>query len=427
LIPLRVHGRAWLAILLTAMLARFVFAGWVVGFDAAPKGDEIDYHAIAAHLSDGRGFVSVEEVPTARRPPAYPALLAALYTIKGPSPTAGRIAQVVLGVLVVALTGLLARRLFDPTTARIAGLLAALNPFLVFISGYLLTENLYLIWILGALAVAPAPHALASASWRRTLAAAAMLGLATLSRPTGLPMFEWVVVAFVLLGVLPWRRRIVRAFVLAFAFALVVTPWCARNARVVGGWVLTTHGGITFYQGNNEKVANVPQWRGGAAPLEVLPRMGELSSMPELARDRLAWSLGREYLTTHESEVPRVVAWKLVRFWRLKSDMGLSGIRSGWWWKQDSALGRLAAEIDVGLVYAVVVLPLFVAGLVLTRRRWREMVFLYGVISVHTAVAAVFFGSLRARIPVEPVMCVFAAAAAVALVRVLKRPARATA
>jgi uncharacterized membrane protein len=95
--------------------------------------------------------------------------------------------------------------------------------------------------------------------------------------------------------------------------------------------------------------------------------------------------------------------------------MGLSGIRSGWWFSKDSTLGRWAANVDVGFIYAVVVIPFFILGLVATRRRWRDLSLLYGVIVVHTAIGAVFFGSLRTRIPVEPVMCVLAAVAAVSM------------
>ncbi len=149
----------------------------------------------------------------------------------------------------------------------------------------------------------------------------------------------------------------------------------------------------------------------------ALPLFDELSRQDELTRDRMAWDLGRDYLRANWRDVPRVVFWKMVRFWRLKSDMGLSGIRSGWWFNKNSALGRFAANVDVGFVYAIVVIPLFVAGLLLTRQRARELLFVYGVIAVHTAVAAVFFGSLRTRIPIEPVMCVLAAVAGMALVR----------
>jgi 4-amino-4-deoxy-L-arabinose transferase-like glycosyltransferase len=407
-------------VLFVAAAARLAFAALVVGLDTPPKADEADYHAIALNVASGAGFAGADGFATARRPPAYPIFLAALSAVAGEGARAGRVAQVVLGVAVVALTGLVARRWFGERTALLAASLAAVNPFLVFISGYLLTENLYLLALLAALWVARDPRHL-GASWRRTALAGVLLGAATLARPTGLPMFEWVVVALLLLSGARWRTRITRVVVIQAAFALVVLPWYARNASVVGGWVLTTHGGITFLQGNNEKVANVPQWRGGAAPLEVLPRYDELKSLDERSRDRLAWDLGRDYLRRHPREVPRLAGWKMVRFWRLKSDMGLSGIRSGWWWSKDSKLGRLASETDAGFVYAVLVVPWFVVGLVATARRWRELALVYGVVVVHAALAVVFFGSLRARIPVEPVMCVFAAAALAALARRVSR------
>jgi 4-amino-4-deoxy-L-arabinose transferase-like glycosyltransferase len=413
--------RAFVAILVAAALLRVVFSGWVVGFGAMTKGDEADYHAIATQFASGNGFSNPDGTPTARRPPAYPTFLAALYVVFGPDPVAGRIAQVILGVIIVALTASIARRLFDEKVALVAAAFAALNPFLAFISGYLLTENLYLVLLLSALRLAPDPRRAAGVPLRRACAVAALLAGATLTRPTGMPVFEWILAATLLFGAAAWRARLLRVLAMAAVFTIVVMPWHARNRAVMGGWVLTTHGGITFYQGNNHKVADIPSWRGGVAPLESLPRFDELASMGEVARDRMAWQMGREYLRYQWREIPGLVKWKLIRFWRLRSDMGLSGIRSGWWWSKESALGRLAANVDVGFVYALVAIPLFVAGLWFTRRRWRELLFLYGLVIVHTTVAVVFFGSLRSRLPVEPVICIFAAAATMAAVTAIRR------
>jgi 4-amino-4-deoxy-L-arabinose transferase-like glycosyltransferase len=410
-------ARALSTILIVAALSRFGFGAYVVGLSAMTKGDEADYHAIATHLADGRGFVSTEETPTARRPPAYPVFLSLLYRVTGPEPAVGRVAQAILGVLVVWLSMLVARGWFGEGAAVWAGWFAALNPFLIFISGYLLTENLYLTFLLGAMVVAATPPGFCQASLRRAAAAGALLGLAALTRPSGLPMLEWMLAAALLFGMAPWRHRVTRVVLAAILFGTVMLPWLARNAHVVGAPVLTTHGGMTFYQGNNEKVATTPQWRGGVAPLEALPGYDRLAAMSELERDRAAWRLGREYLRGHPGEVPSLVFWKLVRCWRLKSDMGLSGIRSGWWFNNRSLLGRIAAQLDVGMMYAVVAVPLFLVGLWCTRRRWRDLLFGYGSIIVHTAVAVLFFGSLRTRIPVEPMICVFAAAAMVTLRR----------
>jgi hypothetical protein len=46
---------------------------------------------------------------------------------------------------------------------------------------------------------------------------------------------------------------------------------------------------------------------------------------------------------------------------------------------------------------------------------------LYGLIAVHLAVALVFYGSLRARLPIEPVIAMFASAGLVRLAALVRR------
>ena len=116
-----------------------------------------------------------------------------------------------------------------------------------------------------------------------------------------------------------------------------------------------------------------------------------------------------------------------MRFWRLRSDVGLSGIRSGWWFGKDSALGRLAATFDAGFLYAVLVVPLFVVGMVLGLRRFRSLSLLYGLILVHAAYPLIFHGSIRMRIPIEPIIALFAAFAIATIidrVAASRRPAQ---
>jgi hypothetical protein len=104
-----------------------------------------------------------------------------------------------------------------------------------------------------------------------------------------------------------------------------------------------------------------------------------------------------------------------MRFWRLAGDAPFSGVKSGWWWDKGKRFGSLASSLDVVFLFSIVVIPLFILGLLMTIRRSRSLVYLYGVILVHTATAIVFFGSLRARMGVEPVLAVFAGSCAVRL------------
>jgi 4-amino-4-deoxy-L-arabinose transferase-like glycosyltransferase len=405
---IRRHTIMLAVIIAAAGLFRLTFSTFVVGWDSPVRGDEVDYHAIATSLADGDGY-RIDGYETCRRPPLYPYVLALHYQVFGASPTTGRILQIILGMLLVYLVYRVARRYFDPTVGLIAAAIAAVNPFLIMMSGYLLTENAYIILMLSALLITPTPAHL-NGPLPKVLAASAVLATATLARPTGLPVALWILAAGLILGAGSLYIRTRNGVLAAALFVALILPWSVRNYRVVGGWVgLTTHGGITFYQGNNQKVVDVPHYRGGVAPLAGLPHAAEIRDMTELERERFTRAKGMEFLRDNKRLVPKLLWWKFARFWRLKSDVGLSGVKSGWWWSKDTFLGKLASNLDVGFVYAVVAFPLFLAGVVLSRFRWRELMFLYGIVVAHTAVALVFFGSIRGRIPVEPVVAIFAA------------------
>jgi len=399
-------------ILTVALAARLVFAMAVVGLDNPGKGDEADYVSIATSLANGTGFSSDGVHRTARRPPLFPFVLSLLFRAAGHATGPARVLNVLLGVLVVALLYALTSLRFGRSVAMVAAGIASIHPFLVFISAYVLTENLYIVlWLLALLAVGP-PKPMPSL--RRIALFAVLAALATLTRPTGLPVFAFLTAGYVLAWQPAWKRS-ARAVLLAVAvFAVVLAPWTLRNARGFGGWVgLTTHGGVTFYQGNNAKIIEVPQYRGGVAPLSALPHFEQIAGAGERERDRRAWKLGAEFLRTHLRELPRVAWWKFARFWRLRSDVGMAGIKSGWWFSRDSTLGDLAARIDVPMAFFAVLFPLFIAGMWFLRLHAGDAVDLYAFVLAHTAVAILFFGSLRGRIPVEPFIALFAAVAVV--------------
>lgn len=395
-----------------ALVVRLLFAGLVVGFDRAPIGDEIDYHHIAANLAAGDGYALVSGTATARRPPLYPILLSLVYKIVGPSPPVGRVLQALFGAAIVWLVFVVAHRYGSSRAAWWATAATAVNPFLIFISGYMLTENLYIILLLVFLLVIPRPASIVSP--QTALVAGLLLALAVLARPTGFTLAEWVLGAYLLFGVGSIPQRLARGGLLAAVVLVMLIPWTVRNYRTLGRpIVFTSHGGITFYQGNNPRVLEIPQYRGSVAPLDQLPEHERLSRMTQLERDDAAWALGKQFLRENKSKVPILVWSKFRRFWRFRSESGLSGIKSGWWFGNRSGLGKLATTFDAGFLYAVFAIPFFVLGLVITWRRWRELLFVYGIIASHTAISLVFHGSLRMRSPLEPIIAIVAAEAVV--------------
>lgn len=405
-----------LVIVAAGLAARLLFCVAVVGVDRPPAGDELDYHQIAVNLSQGEGYRLGSGEPTARRPPLYPIVLSFLYRVFGDSIAAARLLQVLLGAALIPLVFHVTRRLFPPRAAWIAAGLTAVNPYLIFISGYVLTENLYAVLLLAA--VPPSAAILSPAGSRRGAALAGLtLGLATLCRPTAWIIGLWVAGFGVLLGGGERRARIARAAVLVAALVVTLIPWAIRNHVVFDRWEpFTFHGGITFYQGNNPAVLEYPQYHGGVAPLEMLPAWDRIKTMAEPERDDTTTAMGREFLRRNPDKVPILLWRKFARFWRLRSDVGLSGIRSGWWFDRNTVLGRLAGSLDAGFVYSAVVIPLFAAGFLLGLADRRRSAALAGLVVVHTLVALVFFGSLRMRIPIEPVVAMFAADAFVRII-----------
>jgi 4-amino-4-deoxy-L-arabinose transferase-like glycosyltransferase len=421
-------------LLVLALMLRMAFSLLVVGWHAPVRGDEIDYVALAGNLAVGAGFTLEGGYETARRPPVYPVFLAGLTRLTGRPVAAGRIAQWLLGTLAVYLTFAVTRKYFTERAAWIAAWLTAVNPFLIFISGYILTENLYLVLLLAFLICLPRREDLAG-RFQRSATGAGLLALMSLTRPTGCPYALWVAAGFLTLGTPSISRRLSRFLILAMIWLVPFVPWVLRNQAVFGKPILfTTHGGRTFYQGNNAVVRDTPRYYGGVSPLHLLPERERLQGLGEVEENDETWRLGLAFVRENKKDVPAMVGRKFIRFWRMTSDMGLSGIKSGWWWGRDSRLARLASSLDVGFLYAVIVFPFFLVGLVWTllatvfnRRQegggpllarppagtWTARLFLfhpYGVIVVHTSVALVFFGSLRSRVPVEPVIAAFAAA-----------------
>jgi 4-amino-4-deoxy-L-arabinose transferase-like glycosyltransferase len=412
-----------LALLGLALVLRLGFMIGVVGFHAPIRGDEINYQDHAANLASGRGFVGADGQPTAARPPLLPLALSALYRIFGVRVEVGRILEILLGVAVVGLTYLVAERLFSPRVALVAAALATVNPYLVFISSYLLTENLYTVLLVAAVLVLAKRGGLGLASVRSLVAAGCLMGLASLTRPNAVFLAAFIVPAILLWGQGRALGRLAKAAALLAAIVVTITPWAVRNHTKLGSWVVfTTHGGITFYQSNNRLVCEEPSLHGSVAPRESLPGWEAIRGASELEGDKLAWSFARTFLRQNPGLIPKLAAEKLLRFWRLRSHAPWSGVKSGWWWNKSMLLGNLASRFDFGVIYAALVFPCAVVGVIASARAYRELYILYAVVLVHMLVALAFYGSLRARIPIEPVIAIFASAGAAYIYRRIRRP-----
>lgn len=401
-----------LAMFAVALLLRVAYVFAVHRFDAQPSSDSISYDQIAWNLARGMGFQLQGEValyPTAKSP-LLPWLVSLLYRVTGHFYFGALLLQCVIGAFVPVLTRVLGRSMFGPGVGRAAGWLAVVHPLLLFFSGYLLTESLFSVLVLGSLA--------ASVAWlknpRATLAfrAGVLWGLTCLTRPTAMPMPLVVVLwAWAPLGLM--LAPAVRAKQVGLVFLgllLTIAPWTIRNAIVLRDFVpITTGGGRTLLDANNAKVWDTPELRGNAiSTAEEEPWKSRFNGHSEVEVDRMASQEAIAFGLSRWRQWPEMTLIKLGRFWRLNAMTPSTGR----WFARGSLPDRLLSAADPLLLWSIVVLPLALWGLGRTLRWSRRHFQLLPLwtIAVFTFGSVVFWGSLRLRVPVEPLVLLYAAA-----------------
>jgi hypothetical protein len=345
------------------------------------------YVDAARRLSAGDGFAAGY-----RKAPAYPVFLA-LLSLGRPVPLlALRLAQAVVAALGTVLVMALADRLFGRRAAIVAGLVYALDPLMVIASGLLYPEApaAVVVPLLVLLALDAAER---DSPWRSVLGGGA-LGVLALLRPVALVLPPVVAAWTALMVPAPAARRLLHAGTLGLAFLLVLAPWTIRNWQVQGHLVPVALAGSHTAPLEREEVAR----RGLLAPLAhwiltdpaaVLSRSGrQFLQFWELAPTRLTTDdpARREALSRRD---PRLDAQPL--FSRRLRD-GVSLIASG--------LELVLALVGVGVAL---------------RGRWRRALLPILVTLGFAAGYSLFVAKLRYRIPVLPLVFVFAGAGAATL------------
>jgi 4-amino-4-deoxy-L-arabinose transferase-like glycosyltransferase len=401
----------WLVIFVVALALRVGYTWLAIGPDATPSSDSKTYDTIAWNLSRGAGFAMDSPAGprlTAWVPPVVPWITSLLYRVLGHRYFAAMLLQCVIGALVPLLLGGFAGALFGGTVGRLSGWIAAVHPLLVFFSGYLLTETTFCATLLLAL--------LFSAEWIKTprngraLGAGIAWGLATLTRPTALPLPLLVALwAWQPLGLTVGAGARLRQIALVgLGLALVVGPWTVRNAVTMHAFIpVTTGAGGALMVANNAETWDDPALRGGASSTSYQSALaGEFRGLDEVAVDARARDHAWTFMRGRVGDWPAIAAAKVARFWRLTTQRADTGS----WQRPGSPLAGLL-RLDPLLVWSVLTLPFAVWGVVRTlrgSRRWFQALPLLIVLHF-TLVTIVFFGSLRMRVPVEPLMALFIA------------------
>ncbi len=255
----------WLAPLLVALAVRLLV--WsILPYhlpNLVPISDEGEYRAAAIWLANGRNFSFFRDWIWTR-PPLYILFLALQIKLFGPLNLVPlRLSQALLSTVTVGLVMAWARRLAPPASARsvalLTGWMMALCYSLASFSYFVLSETLFMTLLFGALLTLTIWAQ--AGGWRWLIIAGLLLGLGSLTRAVlagTLPLIAlWVCwIAQRCVAVPQLRQRLIRAVVVPVVLTLVVSavilPWSIYNTRFFGAKYLIlidTTGGYNAWYG----------------------------------------------------------------------------------------------------------------------------------------------------------------------------------
>jgi hypothetical protein len=319
--------------------------------------------------------------------PLYPATIAML----GPG-WMQILADIALSCAMVWLVANLALVLFeDRAIALAAALAAAIYPPSIYFSIVGLTETLFTTLIVAAYVC-----------WYRGafVWAAVFAVFSILTRPAVDLLAPLLVIYFAAVVHCRHASGVLRqVFIYAAVYCVLMAPWWAHNYATYGTFVrLNLAAGENFYAGNNRQ--NVS---GGGVRDVDFDRSAYANIVDPVERDRVAFKAGLDYVKHDPLAFLARAGTKFVRFWRL------------WPYAEEYSNWKVLA------VYIGSYVPIFVLTVVYLAfwgvPEFLRIVPILAFGAYLTLVNVVFSASLRYRFPLEPFMIVFAAAAAIRLMR----------
>jgi 4-amino-4-deoxy-L-arabinose transferase-like glycosyltransferase len=418
-----------ISVFLVALLVRFVYNETVtVGY--YPLHDSLTYQTIAINILQQHCFCELSHLPTVDRAPLWPAVIAAIYAVIGVRSHAILLFLSLVGSGTCLLVYYFARDLFGTRVGLIAGLIAAIYPFLFIYDGWLYSESLYIFLLLAfcysLFRLQRTPR------WQLMVVSGILLGLASLERPNGVAtlalFFAWLAV-MLWTKVIPRRKVLQSGVVVTLLFLAFVTPWLIRNYLVAHTFVFVATGDgkvlVGAYNKETDDIyfSNKVYLGTWLRPEESVPNVvkefpAQCAAPCEVARDNAYKATALQWIKQHPKQVEDLLKLHIAGMWATTSA------------EADLPLNRFPGRISSILVvdWMKIITPIIFAlaalGFIVTLKRWRELFFIYLVILETIAECIVFYGIPRFRAPIEPLLILLAAGALWWLFTIFSRKGR---
>ncbi|MBI4649738.1 glycosyltransferase family 39 protein [Candidatus Desantisbacteria bacterium] len=405
-------------IFILAVFLRFFYVYFFLGINTPPNEHDFWQEKIAFNLSKGGGFGLVPFKPTARKLPLFPLFLSGIYYLFGHNLPMARLFQILLGAFSASGIYLISRMLYDEKKAILSGLFLACDPLYIYLSGWFLTENLFIPLIIFFLYFI-IKYQVKEQNQKLLVIAGILLGLAAITRAslTLFPFFIFLWSYFFDMQNLEFSinpKILKNTLIISGIMYLFVSFWALRNYVVLGETIITeTGGGRMFWGANNsEATGDVILMTGSPRLYEASERpRGEsgknwrewegspwlnvfLSTSDELSEklvDKKYYDKGWEWIKTHPGDFFLLIPRKLYYLFKF--------------WSPHASFPDLARGLFIfAEIYYYIILFIACAGLFLSFSQWKKYLIFYLLLGNFMLSTMLFFGDARQRMPILPVI-----------------------
>ena len=345
------------------------------------------------------------------QPPLYPYFLALIYAVSGDLYWTPRFIQCLLGAASCALVFGIGRQVFGIRVGLLAGAMACLYGPSIYFEGELLPTalavflNLLLLFILLQ----------SGRRWRQALAAGLVQGLAIVAVPNAALLAPCACLWYWKSAERAVRSKLVWCLLFAAGASAVVGSVTARNWAVSGEFIpLSWNGGVNFYLGNHPDYDRLVGIRPGPEWEALMEQPLAAGQVGYAERSAYFYRQAGDWITSAPGDFVRLLGYKaflLVRGEEIKRNQDVYFARTYSW-----LMGVLLWKIHHCAFPFGLLGPLAAVGMVLAWRHRPQAGLLLLCTGAYSASLLLFFITGRYRLPLVPLLLLFAGYALVWLV-----------
>lgn len=338
------------------------------------------------------------------RAPFYPYFLALVYKVFGHGYFIPRLIQHVVGAFSCILVYLVAKRLYNRSTAIIASLIASTYGILIYFEAELLLDSLLVFFdtllILYLLKTEESPK------WYRWLLGGMILGLSAMTRPNILFCVPFILIWIYLRfkGKIRMKSVLTYGVIFLLGVILLVAPVTLRNYLVGKDLVLiASQGGINFYLGNNPRADGMSavfygaDWQYQDFQFAAQKEAGKALKPSEISN--FYYKKGLDFILHQPGKSSRLLLKKLYLFW---NKFEISNNQDIYFFRRYSSLATI---LPLGFW---LIAPLALTGILISFWERRKIFLPFIFVICYMITVVLFFVPARFRLPVIPFLIIFA-------------------